>query len=297
VFKSGFVTLIGKPNVGKSTLMNLLVGEKVAIISNKPQTTRNKIRSILTGDGFQIIFIDTPGIHKPGSKLGAFMVKTAENAMNEVDCILYLVEPRKVSEGDKNIIGRLNSINTPVYLVINKIDTVEKAEILTVIDDYRGYYDFMEIFPVSAKNAVNTNELLSTIKNLLPNGPLYFPSDSFTDQPERQIASELIREKVLHYLRDEVPHGVAVEIEAMKRRDHQELVDIQATIFCEKDSHKAIVIGKKGDMLKKIGATARVEIERLLGSPIFLELWVKVKKNWRESDFYLRNFGYDIKKA
>ena len=297
MFKSGFVTLIGKPNVGKSTLMNLLVGEKVAIISNKPQTTRNKIRSILTGDGFQIIFIDTPGIHKPGSKLGAFMVKTAENAMNEVDCILYLVEPRKVSEGDKNIIGRLNSINTPVYLVINKIDTVEKAEILTVIDDYRGYYDFMEIFPVSAKNAVNTNELLSTIKNLLPNGPLYFPSDSFTDQPERQIASELIREKVLHYLRDEVPHGVAVEIEAMKRRDHQELVDIQATIFCEKDSHKAIVIGKKGDMLKKIGATARVEIERLLGSPIFLELWVKVKKNWRESDFYLRNFGYDIKKA
>jgi len=297
VFKSGFVTLIGKPNVGKSTLMNLLVGEKVAIISNKPQTTRNKIRSILTGDGFQIIFIDTPGIHKPGSKLGAFMVKTAENAMNEVDCILYLVEPRKVTEGDKNIIERLNSINTPVYLVINKIDTVGKADILTVIESYRGCYDFTEIFPVSAKNAENTDELLSTIKNLLPNGPLYFPPDSFTDQPERQIASELIREKALHYLRDEVPHGVAVEIEAMKRRENQELVDIQATIFCEKDSHKAIVIGKKGDMLKKIGATARVEIERLLGSPIFLELWVKVKKNWRESDFYLRNFGYDIKKA
>jgi GTP-binding protein Era len=295
LYKSGFVTLIGRPNTGKSTLMNLFVGEKVSIISNKPQTTRNKIRSILSGDGFQIVFIDTPGIHKPSSKLGVYMVKAAENAMNEVDCILYLVEPRKVSEADKHIINRLGNVDTPVYLAVNKIDAVEKAEILNVIEDYRGYYNFAEIFPISALNAENTDDLLSAVKNILPEGPRYFPEDSVTDQPERQIAAELVREKALYYLREEVPHGVAIAIEAMKQREDQELVDVEATIYCEKDSHKGIIIGKKGDMLKKIGAAARLDIERLLGSPIFLQLWVKVKKDWRDSDFYLKNFGYSVR--
>ena len=295
LFKSGFVTLIGKPNVGKSTLMNLFVGEKVAIISNKPQTTRNRIRGILTGDSFQIVFIDTPGIHKPVSKLGEYMVKAAENAMNEVDCILYLVEPRKVSEADKHIINRLRNVNTPVFLIVNKIDTVEKTELLSVIDDYRGYYSFTEFFPISAKNAENTDDVLSTIKIILPEGPRYFPSDNITDQPERQIASDLIREKALYYLRDEIPHGIAVGIESMKRRAGQEIVDIEAIVYCEKGSHKAIIIGKKGELLKKIGTAARLDIERLLGSPIFLQLWVKIKKDWRNSDFYLKNFGYDVK--
>jgi GTP-binding protein Era len=280
--------------VGKSTLMNLFIGEKVSIISNKPQTTRNKIRSILSGDGFQIVFIDTPGIHNPASKLGAYMVKAAENAMNEVDCIIYLVEPRKASGADKNIMNRLGNVDTPVFLAVNKIDTVEKAELLNVIEDYRGCYNFAEIFPVSARNAENTDDLLAAVKNILPEGPRYFPEDIVTDQPERQIASELIREKALRYLREEVPHGVAVGIELMKRRADQELVDVEATIYCEKDSHKGIIIGKKGETLKKIGSAARLDIERLLGSPIFLQLWVKVKKDWRNSDFYLKNFGYDF---
>ena len=293
MYKSGFVTVIGRPNVGKSTLINLFVGEKVSIISSKPQTTRNKIRSILSGDGFQIVFIDTPGIHKPTSKLGEYMVKTAENAMNEVDCILYMVEPRKASEADKNIISRLRYVASPVFLIINKIDTVEKSEILSIIADYRRYYNFTEVFPISALNAENTGELLSSIKNILPEGPQYFSPDSVTDQPERQIASEIIREKALYYLREEIPHGVAVGIESMKRREQQELVDVEATVYCEKDSHKGIIIGKNGEMLKRIGSASRLDIERLLGSPIFLQLWVKVKKDWRDSDFYLKNFGYN----
>jgi len=295
LYKSGFVTITGRPNVGKSTLMNLFVGEKVSIVSNKPQTTRNKIRGILSGDGYQIVFIDTPGIHKPASKLGDYMVKSAENAMNEVDCILYLVEPRRVTEADKNIINHLKNIKTPVFLAVNKIDTVDKTEILSVIADYRTYFDFAEIFPISAKNAENTDDLLTELKKILPEGPQYFPEGNFTDQPERRIVSELIRERALYFLRDEIPHGIAVDIESMKKRENQEIVDIDATIYCERDSHKAIIIGKKGEMLKKIGAAARLDIERLLGSPVFLQLWLKVKKNWRDSDFYLRNFGYDFK--
>ena len=295
MYKSGFVTITGRPNVGKSTLMNLFVGEKVSIVSNKPQTTRNKIRGILSGDGYQIVFIDTPGIHKPASKLGDYMVKSAENAMNEVDCILYLVEPRRVTEADKNIINHLKNIKTPVFLAVNKIDTVDKTEILSVIADYRTYFDFAEIFPISAKNAENTDDLLTELKKILPEGPQYFPEGNFTDQPERRIVSELIRERALYFLRDEIPHGIAVDIESMKKRENQEIVDIDATIYCERDSHKAIIIGKKGEMLKKIGAAARLDIERLLGSPVFLQLWLKVKKNWRDSDFYLRNFGYDSK--
>jgi GTP-binding protein Era len=277
--------------------MNLFVGEKIAIISPKPQTTRNKIRSILTTSDCQIVFIDTPGLHKPSSKLGAYMVKAAENAMDEVDCILFLVEPRRASEADKRIIEQLRGIKTPVFLVINKTDTVEKPDILNVMAEYRQLYDFAEIFPISALKADNTNELLARLKAVLPEGPQYFPADMVTDQPERQIASELIREKAMQYLRDEVPHGVAVEISTMHKRENQELVDVEATIYCEKDSHKGIIIGKGGLMLKKIGAAARADIERLLGSPINLQLWVKVKKGWRDSDFYLKNFGYDIKKV
>ncbi|MDR1914264.1 MAG: GTPase Era [Clostridiales bacterium] len=295
MFRSGFVTLIGRPNVGKSTLMNLIVGQKIAIISNKPQTTRNKIMSIYSDNEYQIIFLDTPGIHKPTSKLGEYMVKTAENAMNEVDCILYLVEPRRASNGDKKIISRLSGINTPVLLVINKIDTVEKPALLEIIDDYRSLYEFSEIFAISALRAENTDELLAAIKKLLPEGPKYFPEDVITDQPERQITAELIREKALYYLRDEVPHGLAVEVSQMKTRENKALIDVDATIYCDKETHKGIIIGKNGSMLKKIGATARQDIERLLGSPIFLQLWVKVKKDWRNSDFYLRNFGYDQK--
>jgi len=285
--------------------MNLFAGEKISIVSAKPQTTRNKIRSILTGDGFQIIFIDTPGIHKPQSKLGAYMVKSAENAMNEVDCILYLVEPGKVTEADRIIISRLNgmntgnihakSIHTPVYLAVNKIDTVDKTKVLGIIEDYHRLFDFKEIFPISAKNAENTDELLSSIKRILPEGPQYFPQGDITDQPEKRIVSELIREKALFYLRDEIPHGVAVDIERMKKREAQEMVDIDATVYCEKDSHKGIIIGKNGGMLKKIGAAARQDIERLLGSPVYLQLWLKVKKDWRDNDLYLRSFGYNIK--
>ena len=295
MYKSGFATLIGRPNVGKSTLMNLFVGEKVSIVSDKPQTTRNKISGVLTGDGFQIVFIDTPGIHKPQTKLGAYMVKSAENAMSEVDCVIYLVEPRKASQADKTAIGRLNGVKAPVILAVNKIDRVDKTALLEVIADYRALYNFSEIFPISAKNAENTDELLSAVKRTLPEGPQYFPEGDITDQPEKRIVSELIREKALYCLRDEVPHGIAVGIERMTKREDKELADIDATIYCEKDSHKGIVIGRNGEMLKKIGAAARLDIERLLGTPIFLQLWVKVKKDWRDSEFYLKSFGYDIK--
>jgi len=295
-FKSGFVSLIGRPNVGKSTLMNCLVGEKIAIISNKPQTTRNKIQSILTRDDFQIVFIDTPGIHKPKSKLGEYMLKSAENALNEIDVILYLVEPEdKIGKGDKEIISKLQNINSPVFLIINKIDTVEKNELLKVIDRFRAMYDFKEIIPVSAIKADNTNTLLDTIKNYLPDGPKYFPDDMITDQPERQITSEIIREKALQLLQEEIPHGIAVEIMSMKKRENKEIIDVEATVYCEKESHKGIIIGKKGAMLKEIGSKSRCDIERLLGSPVYLQLWVKVKKDWRDSNFLLKNFGYNDK--
>lgn len=293
VYKSGFVTLIGRPNVGKSTLMNLYVGEKISIVTNKPQTTRNKIRSILTGDDYQIVFIDTPGIHKPATKLGTFMVKSAEDALNEVDVILYLVEPaKKISPGDLAIIELLQGIKTPVLLIINKIDTVPKSAVLQVIEQYAALYPFAEIFPISATKADNTDRLLDSIRTRLPEGPQYFPDDMITDQPERQIAAEIIREKALTFLQEEIPHGTAVEIQSMKKRKGRELVDIEATIYCEKESHKGIIIGKSGEMLKKIGATARQDIEALLGSPINLQLWVKVRKNWRDSEMWLRNLGY-----
>ena len=295
-FYSGFVSLVGRPNVGKSTLMNRLIGEKIAIISNKPQTTRNRVQSILTKDDFQIVFIDTPGIHRPRHKLGEYMVKSAETTLNEVDAVLMLIEPSdKILEADRLIIEKFAKVKSPVILVINKIDTVERERIFKVIDEYRKLYDFAEIVPISAFEGTNTDELLSVIRKYLPEGPQYFPSDMVTDQPERQIASEIIREKALRLLEDEIPHGIAVEITEMKKRKEGNLVDVRATIFCEKDSHKGIIIGKHGDMLKKIGTKARGDIERLLGSPIYLELWVKVKKDWRDSDFLLKNFGYDSK--
>ena len=279
-FYSGFVSLVGRPNVGKSTLMNRLIGEKIAIISNKPQTTRNRVQSILTKDGFQIVFIDTPGIHRPRHKLGEYMVKSAETTLNEVDAVLMLIEPSdKILEADRLIIEKFAKVKSPVILVINKIDTVERERVFKVIDEYRKLYDFAEIVPISAFEGTNTDELLSVIRKYLPEGPQYFPSDMVTDQPERQIASEIIREKALRLLEDEIPHGIAVEITEMKKRKEGNLVDVRATIFCEKDSHKGIIIGKHGDMLKKIGTKARGDIERLLGSPIYLELWVKVKKD------------------
>lgn len=295
-FYSGFVSLIGRPNVGKSTLMNRLIGEKIAIISNKPQTTRNRIQSILTRDDYQIVFIDTPGIHRPRHKLGEYMVKSAETTLNEVDAVLMLVEPTdKVLEADKAIIEKLARVKSPVILVINKVDTADKERILKVIDNYRRLYDFAEIVPISALEGENTDELLKVIRKYIPEGPQYFPADMITDQPERQIAAEIIREKALRLLQEEIPHGIAVEITGMKKRPEGNLVDVTATIYCEKDSHKGIIIGKHGAMLKKIGTNAREDIQRLLGSPIYLELWVKVKKDWRDSDFLLKNFGFDSK--
>lgn len=296
IFYSGFVSIIGRPNVGKSTLLNRFVGEKIAIISNKPQTTRNKIQAILTNNDYQIIFIDTPGIHKPKSKLGSVMNNAAENSTKDVDAVLLLVNPvEKISDSDKEIIEKLKKSRSPVFLVINKIDTVGKAAILAIIDEYSRLYDFKAIVPISALNGENIDSLLNEIKLCLPQGPKYFPADMVTDQPERQIAAELIREKALYLLDEEVPHGVAVEITSMKKRQDKNLVDIEATIYCERDSHKGIIIGKGGLMLKNIGSRSRADIEMILGSPVNLQLWVKVKKDWRDNDFLIRNFGLNSK--
>lgn len=295
-FKSGFISLIGRPNVGKSTLMNSLIGEKIAIISNKPQTTRNKIQAILTEDDFQAIFIDTPGIHTPKSKLGNYMVKSAENTLNEVDIVMYLIEPfSKIKEADLAIIKKLEKVSTSVFLVINKIDTVKPEDILSVIESYKSVYNFAEIIPISALKGKNKEDLLKTIKKYLKKGPKFYPDDMITDQPERQIVAETIREKSLYLLQDEIPHGIAVEVSSMKKRSDKNLIDIQAVIYCEKDTHKGIIIGKQGNMLKKIGSNSRYEIERILDSPVNLQLWIKVKKDWRDSDFLLKNFGYSQK--
>ena len=295
-FYSGFVSLIGRPNVGKSTLMNYLIGEKIAIISPKPQTTRNKIHAILTKDDFQVIFIDTPGIHKAKFKLDDYMVKAAETTFGEVDAVLMLTEPlgRMLPE-DENIIERLKKVKTPVILVINKTDCFDEEKVLKTTEIFSKAYDFADIVQVSAVSGKNTDELMKVIKKYLPEGPKYFPDDMVTDQPERQIVSELIREKALKLLRDEIPHGTAVEVSSMKKRPDRNLVDIQAVIYCERESHKGIIIGKGGAMLKKIGTLSRQDITGLLGSEVNLQLWVKVKKDWRDSDFLLKNFGYDAK--
>ena len=294
--KSGFAALVGRPNVGKSTLMNRLIGQKIAITSNKPQTTRNRIQTVYTDERGQIVFLDTPGIHKAKNKLGEYMVRAAERTLSEVDVILWLVEPTDyIGAGEQHIAGQLAHTKTPVILVINKVDTVKKEEILHFIDTYRKLLNFAEIVPVSALKGTNTDTLLGVIFQYLPCGPKFYDEDTVTDQPERQIVAELIREKALRCLDEEVPHGIAVVIDRMKERGGQGLVDIDATIMCERDSHKGIIIGKQGSMLKKIGSAARYEIERLLGCQVNLKLWVKVKKDWRDSDFLIKNFGYDKK--
>jgi GTP-binding protein Era len=299
-YKSGFVTLIGRPNVGKSTLMNHLIGQKIAITSNKPQTTRNRIQTVYTSEEGQIVFVDTPGIHKAKNRLGDYMVRVAERTMSEVDVILWLVEPTTyIGAGERHIIEQLKKVNTPIILVINKTDTVKKPEILNYIDVYRKELDFAEIVPVSALKGDNTDVLISCIMKYLPYGPAFYDEDTITDQPERQIVAELIREKALRCLEDEIPHGIAVSIESIKyRRSNKEsIADIEATIICERESHKGIVIGKQGAMLKKIGSQARPEIEDMLECRVNLQLWVKVKKDWRDSDFLIKNFGYNPKES
>lgn len=293
-FKAGFATLIGRPNVGKSTLMNTLVGMKIAITSSKPQTTRNRIQAVYTGKEGQIVFLDTPGIHKAKNKLGNYMVSAAEHTLKEVDVILWLIEPSTfIGAGEKHIIEQLKKINTPVIVVINKIDTVKKEELLAVIDTYRKEIEAAEFVPVSALKRKNLEDLLRTILKYMPYGEPFYDEDTVTDQPERQIVAELIREKALRCLAEEIPHGIAVTIEQMKYR--KKICDIEATIICEKDSHKRIIIGKQGAMLKKIGTSARVDIEKLLDCKVNLQLWVKVKKDWRDSDILLKNFGYNPK--
>jgi len=292
-FRSGFVALIGRPNVGKSTLMNHIVGQKVAIMSDKPQTTRNKIRGVHTSDRGQIIFLDTPGIHKPHSKLGEVLVKTAQNALQEVDLVLFLIDAEEgYGPGDQFIMDHLKEVQTPVFLVVNKIDRVHPDGLLPLIDRYRKELSFAEVVPISALMGNNTQTLIDLILNHLPEGPQYYPSDQVTDHPERFIVAELIREKVLQLTREEVPHSVAVIIEEMKKRENKDLVDVRATIYTERPSQKGILIGKKGSLLKEVGTRAREEIERLLGTRIYLDLWVKVKKDWRNEEFLLKQFGY-----
>lgn len=295
--KTGFVALIGRPNVGKSTLMNRLIGQKIAITSNKPQTTRNRIQTVYTEERGQIIFLDTPGIHKAKNKLGEYMVNAAKQTMNDVDVVLWLVEPTTyIGAGEQQIAMNLKNCKKPVILVINKVDTVKKEEILKFIDAYRNIVNFDEIVPVSALKGQNTDDLVDAIFKYLPYGPMYYDEDTVTDQPMKQIAAELIREKALRCLSDEIPHGIAVTIERMRERlDGSNIIDIDATIICERDSHKGIIIGKGGEMLKKIGSAARFEIERMMDMQVNLKLWVKVKKEWRDIDLLMKNYGYDEK--
>ncbi|MCD8171194.1 MAG: GTPase Era [Clostridiales bacterium] len=294
--KSGFVTLIGRPNVGKSTLMNHLIGQKIAITSDKPQTTRNRIQTVYTDDRGQIIFLDTPGIHKAKNKLGEYMVNVAEHTLRDVDVILWLVEPSTfIGAGERHIAEQLNKVKTPIILVINKIDTVKNQdEILTFMAAYKDICDFAEIVPLSALKEKNTDLLTELIFKYLPYGPQFYDEDTVTDQPMRQIAAELIREKALRLLNDEIPHGIAVTIERMKERPDG-IMDIDASIVCERDSHKGIIIGKGGSMLKRIGTEARKDIERMMEIQVKLKLWVKVRKEWRDSELYMKNYGYDGK--
>ena len=296
--KSGFVTLIGRPNVGKSTLMNHLIGQKIAITSDKPQTTRNRVQTVYTDDRGQIIFLDTPGIHKAKNKLGEYMVNVAEHTLKEVDVILWLVEPATfIGAGERHIAEQLKNVKTPVILVINKIDTVKNQdEILTFIAAYKDVCDFAEIVPLSALKDNNTDLLTELIFKYLPYGPQFYDEDTVTDQPMRQIASELIREKALRLLDDEIPHGIAETIEKMKER-RGGLIDIEASIVCERESHKGIIIGKGGSMLKRIGIEARKEIESMMDTQVNLQLWVKVRKEWRDNELYLKNYGYNQKEV
>jgi GTP-binding protein Era len=293
-YKSGFVAVIGRPNVGKSTLMNSLVGEKVAIMSAKPQTTRNSIRGVLNRPASQMVLVDTPGLHKPKNKLGEFMMQSALNTLTDVDAILYLVEPENsIGPGDRYIMELLKEIKTPVILVINKIDLSDSEQLDHCYALYEETGLFKRIIPISATLGANLEQVLRELEVLLPEGPRYFPEDMITDQPERVIVAELIREKILQYLEQEVPHGVAVVTERMRLNEEKQLMEIQATIFCEKKSHKGMIIGKNGRKLKGIGKSAREDMERFLGTKVFLELWVKVKEGWRDQPSSLRDFGYD----
>ncbi len=292
-FKSGFVAIIGRPNVGKSTLMNRLIGQKIAITSNKAQTTRNRIQTVYTDAEAQIIFLDTPGINRAKNKLGEYMMNVAHGTLNEVDVIMWIVEPTTfIGAGERHIIEVLAKVKTPIILVINKTDTVEEQMIFDAINEYKDVCSFEAIVPVSALKGKNTEELIKSIKKLLPYGPQFYDEDTVTDQPERQITSELIREQALRQLDKEIPHGIAVVIDRMKERPDGDICDIDATIICERDSHKGIIIGKQGKMLKSIGTKARISIENLLGMKVNLKLWVKVKKDWRDSDTLIKNYGY-----
>lgn len=294
--RSGFVALIGRPNVGKSTLMNHLIGQKIAITSRKPQTTRNRIQSIYNSEEGQIVFLDTPGIHQAKNKLGQYMVYAAKSTVRDVDAVLWLVEPATyVGAGERNIAKMLASSGLPVILVLNKIDRVKKAEIPELLKKYDGLCPFYAKIPVSAKQSRNLDTLLETVFRLLPCGPRFFPEDAVTDQPVRQMAAEIIREKALRSLGEEVPHGIAVLIESMKERPDGSLTDIDASIVCERESHKGIIIGKHGGMLRKIGSEARMDIEKLLNQHVNLKIHVKVRKSWRENDILVKNFGYDKK--
>ncbi|WP_053957557.1 GTPase Era [Inediibacterium massiliense] len=294
-FKSGFVTIIGRPNVGKSTLMNQIIGEKIAIMSDKPQTTRNRIQTIYTEDHFQIIFLDTPGMHKPKNKLGEYMQKTAQQTLNEVDLILLVIDDTAdMGPGDQYILEMLKNVKTPIFLVVNKMDRIPPEKFEKIYEMYTKENIFRELVAISALESKNVEKLVGKIVEFLPEGPQYFPKDMITDQPEKVIVSEIIREKILHYLHEEVPHGVAVEVMSMKNRQDKDIVDISATIYCEKKSHKGIIIGKGGRKLKGIGKSAREDIERLLGSKVFLELWVKIKEDWRDHENILNTLGYKL---
>lgn len=291
-FKSGFVAIVGRPNVGKSTLMNQVIGQKIAIMSDKPQTTRNKIQGVYTSGNRQIVFLDTPGIHKPKHKLGDYMVKAAISALEEVDVVLFLADVSEgLGGGDRFIIERLKTVETPVILVLNKIDKVHPEALLPVIDEYRKLHDFAEVVPISALHGNNVGTLVEVISSYLPEGPLYYPPDQLTDHPEQFVCAELIREKILHLTREEVPHSIAVAIEDM-RADDSGTVHLSAVIYVERESQKGIIIGKQGAMLKEVGKRAREDIERLLGSKIYLQLWVKVKKDWRNREAVLHELGF-----
>jgi GTP-binding protein Era len=292
-FKSGFVSIIGRPNVGKSTFINKVIGQKIAIMSDKPQTTRNKIQGVYTTNNSQTVFIDTPGIHKPKHKLGDFMMKVAQNTLKEVDLILFMINAEEgYGRGDEFIIERLKQTKTPVFLIINKIDQIHPDQLLPLIEQYKKLYPFQEIVPISALQGNNIETLLRQIEEVLPEGPQYYPEDQVTDHPERFIITELIREKVLHLTREEIPHSIAVVMDTLERRENNQAIYVGATIIVERDSQKGIVIGKKGSMLKEVGKRARVDIEALLGSKVYLELWVKVQKDWRNKASQLRDYGF-----
>jgi GTPase len=291
--KSGFISIIGRPNVGKSTFLNRVIGQKIAIMSDKPQTTRNKVQGVLTLEDSQLIFIDTPGIHKPKHRLGDFMMKVAQNTLKEVDLVLFMVNAHEgYGRGEEFIIEKLQNVKTPVFLVINKIDLIHPDQLFKLIESYNEKFNFAEIVPISALEGNNIEKLLEQIKERMPEGPQFYPADQVTDHPERFIVSELIREKALHLTREEIPHSLAVVIEKMERQPEKDMVHVMATIIVERDSQKGIIIGKQGGMLKEIGKRARHDIESLLGSKVFLELWVKVQKDWRNKASQLRDFGF-----